>query len=309
VGCFCDCFCCCCRGDKPATEDDKHLFGEDNRSFESVLGKFLGIAFDPASLGKSKFAKHLGPTMKSVAEFQVQRENVWDIWGAAKNTLLYCRSSTAKVTANGYAVWCSRRQLALAVWLFRQLFEKYRDDFASRDEYPANMPLEIRVTGPDYAANGNTASPFLSACTPDGVPQEILDDHPVILWLDNLSFPGSCKSNEFYARLEKELVEMYEKEGMFVRPEWSKGWGYDEKLGAYRADKFINHARASLPRWNDAVDTFNKLDPNHLFSNSFWDTIMTKVDPKSGVALSASGGGGAATAGPQQGATPSAHAE
>ena len=31
---------------------------------------------------------------------------------------------------------------------------------------------------------------------------------------------------------------------------------------------------------------WDKLDPNHLFSNSFWDTIMTKVDPKTGAALS-----------------------
>jgi hypothetical protein len=96
------------------------------------------------------------------------KDCLWDVWGEAKNTLLYVRTYTLRVTANGYAVLMNRRNLQLGIAEFVRIYQELVDKFANLDDddsccccgclkscccsralYPANMPLEIRVTGLD----------------------------------------------------------------------------------------------------------------------------------------------------------------
>jgi len=281
TGCCKDCCCPLKRPDSFPSVDDEDLYGDDNASLRPLLAAGLEnlLGFGKEGWGNPELIENFGKTLATVSEFGLQSEDVWDIWGPSKNSLIYCRTSTARVTANGYVVMLPRAELQIAVYLFINLFRTLETKYKAEKKYPANMPLEIRVTGLDHPeAVGNKFSPWLSGCTTDGVADRILKNEPILLWLDNLSFPGTPSASEFYSEMEQKIVEMYTEYGMLVRPEWSKGWAYSVDGGAYTAKWFNDHTRKSLPHWNDAITVFDKLDPKRLFCNSYWDTFMSKVD-------------------------------
>ena len=72
-----------------------------------------------------------------------------DIWGWAKDLLLYVKPSTLRVTANGYAVLTSRANIQQVIYDFITFYENQVAAYQAEGNYPMNGPVEIRVTGLD----------------------------------------------------------------------------------------------------------------------------------------------------------------
>ena len=280
---------CCCKTVRPASfpsQDDEDLYGQQDDAMRAVIAASIGMAGDALAGGAMtpQLTEEFHQVMSSVSQWGLQDTKTWDIWGPAMNTLLYCRSSTAAITANGYCVLIARKDLQLALWLYFDLFEGLVRDFKKVGRYPTNMPVELRVSGLDHGeAVGNRDPPLLSAMTTQGVPSHF----DTALWIDNICFPGTPHGHEFYAQLEAGLMRIYQQPTIdaMLRCEWSKGWAYTADKGPYTDEAFKNYVRRGYPNWNSAIATFDKLDPKKIFSNDCWDAFMTTVDPATGAAV------------------------
>lgn len=116
-----------------------------------------------------------------------------DIWGPSKNTLLYVRPTTLRVTANGYAVLTSRAQVQRVITAF---YRERLAAYAASGRFPVNGTVEIRATGLDHPADSGSAgahAPLLSALRP-------VEGHPewdTAVWLDVLTLPGTPHAEAF----------------------------------------------------------------------------------------------------------------
>lgn len=203
-----------------------------------------------------------------------------DIWGPSKNTLLYVKPTTLRVTANGYAIMTSRANIQRVVAEFMAQYQGMIHWYQSRGRYPINGPVEIRITGLDHAQDTGVhgaEAPVLSAISPRA-------DHPewdVAIWLDLLTFPGTPDAHEFFREFEIWAFQHYSGNYAAMRVEWSKGWGYGSDapwsdptvLGTHIPDGF----RASGPEgWDWALARLDKFDPHRVFSNAFLDRLMPR---------------------------------
>jgi FAD/FMN-containing dehydrogenase len=210
----------------------------------------------------------------------LRNEDADDIWGAARNVLLYVRPSTLRVTANGYAILTRRRDVQRVVSEFVGRYRELVASYRAVGLYPFNMPVEVRVTGLDHAGDLGVegAQPaLLSALSPR-------DDHPrwdVAVWLDILSFPFTPAADRAYADLERWVFAHYRPPYATVRPEWSKGWAFTD-LGAWTNRTII---KRTLPRafriarppdrtWDAAVRTLDRLDPHRVFSSPLLRSLL-----------------------------------
>ncbi|WP_369229843.1 cholesterol oxidase substrate-binding domain-containing protein [Streptomyces sp. R21] len=196
-----------------------------------------------------------------------------DIWGPSKNTLLYIRPTTLRVTANGYAVLTSRSEVQRVVAEFTAFFRERLAAYALTGRYPVNGQVEIRTTGlddPSDVASAGTRAPLLSALRPRA-------DHPewdTAVWLDVLTLPGTPHAEEFYRELEQFLLTTYDGGHALARVEWSKGWAYTEEdawsdpevLGTAVPASFDDGAG---PDWAAAAAALDRLDPHRVYDNAF----------------------------------------
>lgn len=195
----------------------------------------------------------------------------WDIWGWSKNTQLYVRPTTLRVTANGYAVLTRRSSVQRVIREFTQYYSARVAAHRAQGQYPANGPVEIRVTGLDRPSEVDVPSagvPSLSALRPAG-------DFDCAVWLDVLTFPGTPGAAAFYRALERFVYTTFTGSYALVRPEWSKGWGYTDEA-AWADDAFLTGAvPAAYPAtWADARAGLNALDPHRVFANAFLDRLL-----------------------------------
>lgn len=203
----------------------------------------------------------------------------WDLWGWSKNTQLYVRPTTLKVTANGYAILVRRADVQRVVAEFTAKYQALVAAYRAQGSYPANGPVEIRVTGLDQAdlPVPSAGPPTLSAVRPR-------PDHPewdVAVWLDVLTIPGTPRAEEFYRDLEQWVYANYSGGYAAVRPEWSKGWGYTATAAwadpAVLGSRIPDAYRAGQPAsatWDTARAGLAALDPHRVFSNPFLDTLL-----------------------------------
>lgn len=205
----------------------------------------------------------------------------WDIWGWAKNTQLYVRPTTLRVTANGYAILCARADVQRVVSEFYTYLNGALNTYQARGQYPMNGPWEVRVTGLDDPADSGVAGavpPLLSA-----VRQR--PDHPnwdTAVWMDLLTIPGTPQSQQFYRETEQWVLGNYTGNYAAVRPEWSKGWAYSG-TAAWADPTIINSTipnafrtgQASGANWDAALAILDRYDPNRIYSNTFLDGLMT----------------------------------
>lgn len=202
-----------------------------------------------------------------------------DIWGPAKNTQLYIKPTTLRITASGYAVTTRRDNIQRVVHDFTQQYLALVGEYEARGEYPMNMPVEIRVNGLDRPAEvekSGAEAPALSAASPDAS----RPDWDVVVWFNCLSFPGTEKADEFYERLEQWFHSHFGDDAL-VRPEWSKGWGYTAE-GAWRSGHYLHGTvpesyrlhRSGSENWDWAVRRLDQLDPYRVFSNDFLDALL-----------------------------------
>ena len=253
------------------------LTGWAQRVRGTLAGLRDGLKFTPM-LGKTIYDETLRGLVHGTKSNGNQQ--TYDIWGTSRCSLIYCRDTTIRVTANGYAVLCRRSHVALVMHEFAFKYEAMLADYERRGKYPIAMPLEIRVTGLDdarEAGSGRGEAPWLSAVHLSG--EDRARGVDCCLWLDVLSLPGNAAANEFYHEMEQWLLdnEVFNGPDARMRPEWSKGWGYDRERGAWHDARMLEHARSQLPEWDGAVDALNAADPYALFTNG-WMSDFFEVD-------------------------------
>jgi hypothetical protein len=243
-----------------------------------------GSFWDILTLGKFGGATPLfDRTMYSVTLNGLKKDHSYDIWGPSKDTLIYVRDTTIKVTANGYAILCTRKHTAVVMHAFAQLYNKMLKEYQLTrllNAFPIAMPLEIRVTGLDDPAligDGKGQSPWLSALY---VSDEDKLKYDSCLWLDVLSMPGNFGAVEFYAQMETAMLNdpVFNSDHAKFRPEWSKGWGYDKEHGPWYSERLLQHTRAGLPKWNEAMNALATADKQKIFTNPWMKNFFRPVD-------------------------------
>ncbi len=107
-----------------------------------------------------------------------------DIWGWAKDLLLYVKPTTLRVTANGYAVLTGRSSIQQVIYDFITYYQSQSNAYQTDGNYPMNGPVEIRVSGLDDPSDveiASATSPQLSALAaptgPTGVGRRRLVRH------------------------------------------------------------------------------------------------------------------------------------
>ncbi|WP_405825368.1 FAD-binding protein [Streptomyces sp. NBC_01390] len=198
-----------------------------------------------------------------------------DIWGPSKNTLLYVRPTTLRVTANGYAVLTSRAQVQRVIAEFTGFYRERLAAYAASGRFPVNGTVEIRATGLDRPGDADSAgarAPLLSALRP-------VDGHPewdTAVWLDVLTLPGTPYAEEFFRELEQFLLATYDGGHALTRVEWSKGWAYTDTAGWSDEEVIGTAVPASYGDtvWREAVGTLDRLDPHGVFGNAFLDRLL-----------------------------------
>lgn len=208
-----------------------------------------------------------------------------DLWGWSKNTLLYVKDTTLRVTANGYAIQMKKADVQQAVHDFTTKYVELVNNYALNGQYPINSPLEIRVTSLDDPAHvgvptGTTAeSPVISALTYDEEARN--NNWDVALWFDVLTVPGTPQSNDFYHELEDWIQDRFKGTAARAMPEWSKGWAYTT-TGAWTNSDFMEFVRQAFTtgrgdgdNWNYEVATLAKYDKSNLFTNELLGTLFT----------------------------------
>lgn len=202
-----------------------------------------------------------------------------DLWGWARNLLLYVRPTTLRVTANGYAVLTKRADIQQVIHDFTEYYQDRVAAYRAQGKYPMNGPLEIRVTGLDDPTDAG-----ISATSPQLSAVRTRPDHPewdVAVWFDILTMPGTPSSNDFYAEVEQWMFSNYTGSYAAVRPEWSKGWGYtsdgawtDSTMIASTVPNAFRSGQAPGDNWDSALATLSAYDPHKVFSNAFLDTLL-----------------------------------
>jgi FAD/FMN-containing dehydrogenase len=201
-----------------------------------------------------------------------------DLWGWAKNTQLYVKPSTLRLTANGYAVLTTRDRVQQVVSAFYDYLSATLERYRAEGRFPVNGPWEARATGLDDPADCGVPAARaaqLSAIRPRA-------DHPydTAVWFDVLTLPGTPDAQRFYADLEAWLPAAYHGPDAAVRPEWSKGWAYDGT--AAWSDRTVlasvipaayRDGQASGDDWDAALETLDRLDPYRIYSNDFLDRL------------------------------------
>ncbi|MBR7827328.1 FAD-binding protein [Actinospica sp. MGRD01-02] len=202
-----------------------------------------------------------------------------DLWGWAKNTQLYVRPTTLRVTANGYAVLTKRENIQEVVSKTYAFLTRTLEEYQSEGNFPMNGPWEVRVTGLDDAADCLVAGAregILSAVRPR--PDRGYD---TAVWLDVLTLPGTPSSIAFYRDFEQFLLQEFDNAVATAHPEWSKGWAYGAN-GAWTSTTFLHDTipaavqggHASDDGWNAALAAYDALDPHGVYGNPFLDVLM-----------------------------------
>jgi FAD/FMN-containing dehydrogenase len=203
-----------------------------------------------------------------------------DIWGWAKDLLLYVKPSTLRVTANGYAVLTSRAEIQQVIYDFTTYYQSQVALYEAQGDYPMNGPVEIRVTGLDTPSDVEIAS----ATTPQLSALRLRPDQPnwdVAVWFDILTMPGTPYADQFYRGIEQWMFSHYTGSYAAVRPEWSKGWAYtttaawsDPTMLGSVIPNTLRVGQSVGDNWDSALATLDTYDPYKVFSNAFLNSFM-----------------------------------
>jgi hypothetical protein len=212
-----------------------------------------------------------GQIMQLITNLALSLNNS-NIWGPSKNTMIYIKDSTLRVTADGYAVSMKKENVQRAVYEFVTIHNALLNAFQKKGQYPVNAPLEIRVTGLDNPADiaaVHSASPAISALNYDQ--EAVQNGWDVALWLDVLTIPNTPNSNDFYTQLEAALIAnpWFNGTNGRIRPEWSKGWAYTANSGAWTSQPQIDRFKATFTGWSTEQATLAKYDGAGLYTNPF----------------------------------------
>jgi len=251
-----------------------------NYSFSDNIPKLISDLLAQINISHPEWTPTLGMAQLEAVKIGLAWTQTQDIWGWSKNSLLYIKPTTLRVTANGYAVLTSRAQVQQVISEFVAKYQALIATYREQGLYPINGPVEIRVTGldqPAEAAVDGASTPLLSTLRPR-------PDHPewdTAVWFDVLNVPGTPHANDFYRAIEAWLFARFNGDTAQVRVEWSKGWAYGD-AGAWSdatmlASTIPNSLRAGQPEpanWDAACAILNQYDPARLFSSTLQQQLM-----------------------------------
>jgi hypothetical protein len=205
--------------------------------------------------------------------------NSSDLWGAAKNTLLYIEPETLRATQMSYAILTRRENVQQVLHDFTQECQRRLNDVLSQERYPVNLPLELRVSGldwPDDIGFAEAQTPLLSALSP--VASQPQWDAAV--WIGVITLTETSDQYAFFHDLEQWMQQHFNGDEAMLRPEWSKGWAYSDTASwvdpalihevipaAYRDGKHNGD-------WDTALSILDRHDPLRVFSNDFLDSLL-----------------------------------
>ncbi|GAA2447076.1 cholesterol oxidase substrate-binding domain-containing protein [Streptomyces macrosporus] len=95
------------------------------------------------------------------------------------------------------------------------------------------------------------------------------------VWPDVLTLPGTPDAPAFHREVERFLLRAFDGAHALPRVEWSKGWAHTDRAAWDDPEVVGTVVPASLPGWDDAVATLDRLDPHRMFSNAFLDRLLT----------------------------------
>jgi FAD/FMN-containing dehydrogenase len=258
----------------------RHVSRPYNYSFSDDLPPELTDLVAQLISGNGALTPAFGQAQYAAVAAGLVLTGTWDLWGWSKNTQLYVRPTTLKVTADGYAVLCRRADVQRVVREFTTFYSARVAAHRAQGRYPMNGPVEIRVTGLDRPGDvglPGAVTPALSAVRPR-------PDHPewdVAVWLDVLTVPGTPGAAAFYRELEQWVLGNYTGSYATVRPEWSKGWGYtstaawaDPAVLGTAIPAAYSAGQPASSTWDTARAGLTALDPHRVFGNAFLDTLF-----------------------------------
>ncbi|MFI8535563.1 cholesterol oxidase substrate-binding domain-containing protein [Streptomyces aquilus] len=198
-----------------------------------------------------------------------------DLWGPSKNTLLYLKPTTLRVSANGYAVLTRRDRVQRVVAEFTAFYRERLAVYSALGRFPVNGSVEIRVTGLDDPADAELVgarAPLLSALRPDAARPE----WDTAVWLDILTLPGTPYAEKFLREIERFLLDRHDGTDSLTRVEWSKGWAYTEDAVWEDEEVLGTVVPGSLGdgAWGQAAGILDRLDPHRVFGNAFLDRLF-----------------------------------
>lgn len=205
--------------------------------------------------------------------------NTYDLWGSAKNTLLYIEPETLRATQMSYAILTRRANVQQVLHEFSQAFQRRLNDALHQKRYPVNLPLELRVSGldwPDDIGFAHARTPLLSAISP--VASQPQWDAAV--WIGVITLTDTPDQYAFFHDLEQWLLQHFNGDDAMLRPEWSKGWAYSDTASWVDAE-LINEGIPAAYRdgkhdgdWDTAIRILDRHDPLRIFSNDFLDSLL-----------------------------------
>ena len=251
-----------------------------NYSFSDDIPQDLSDLLSEILAGDAALTPSFGALQLSIVSAGLFFTWTYDLWGWSKNTLLYVKPTTLRVTANGYAVLTSRANIQGVINAFTTKYQALVASYQAQGLYPMNGPVEIRITGldqPGDVAVSGAGSPQLSALRPR-------PDHPewnVAVWFDILSVPGTPGSDSFYRDIEQWIYSTYSGSYASVRPEWSKGWAYTATAGwadpTMLGTTIPNGLTVGQPAGDNfaaAAATLDQYDPHRLFSSPLLNALF-----------------------------------
>ncbi len=282
--------------------ESREVKGPFNYTFSDNLPEALSALLPQVVAGAGRLTPAFGRMLNSIASAGLSLTNSTDLWGWSKDLLLYIKPDTLRVTANGYAIHTKRDNVQNIVEKFKKIYEETIKKYEERGVFPANGPLEIRVTGLDHAKEvsvDNAREPQLSPLRPDPTHPE----RDVAVYLDILTVPGTELSNEFYTDVEQQVFKEFNGPDSAVYVEWSKGWGYTKDGPWTNLDvmkkiipNVLSEGRPKDDNFYTALKTLQKYDPKRLFSSPMLDKLLphlkqglesvlypSKLDAQSGI--------------------------
>ena len=237
-----------------------------NYPFSDNLPKVITDLVNAIQTGHPEVAPEFGGTQYEVTRNGLGATLGFDIWGSGRNTMLYVKPTTLRVTANGYAIICRRSDVQRILFEFGTMYSDRIEAYRASRRFPSNGPVEIRVTGVDDPADCGVAGAVEPVLSPTRrVPGR--PDLDTAVWLDILTLPGTPTAMDFFTEIEQWILNRYSGGDTRVRVEWSKGCGYTHS-GAWTSSQVIDSfVPDSLPGFSDAAALLRSYDPAGIYTS------------------------------------------
>ncbi|CAG7725981.1 unnamed protein product [Allacma fusca] len=186
----------------------------------------------------------------------------WDIWGPSRNVFSYIRPTTLKMTEAGWAIVTSRGHVEKVLRIFYQIYTRKLENFSTRNSYPINGPLCLRVTGVDNPADVRVDNAQTCGICP-GSPVLGRPELDTVIWFNILTFRSNIQVSRFVSEIQNSLDEVFDESFAVLRVEWSKGFAYSSSHDfPWTNDSFLKkNIPKSWTQWESTRKILNSFDP------------------------------------------------